>query len=164
MAERPLNDSFVHTYVPRRDLATIYLFLESQGVRTSSLSDLIRNIIEQFYFVVVNNLGGEPVLSSEDATRILKGAYQKVNLNSGGRHMPAYLKNLQREDLLLGRSPREDLIQQDQFVEATADNVASETEAALAEFRRMIQNESRRTDEENEGGNGEPIGGDPEGA
>lgn len=146
--QRPLNDSFVHTYVPRRDLAVLALFFESNREPAKSLSDLIRKAVYYFSRICVENWEAQDIISSEEATRVLSSLYPNSNLNRGGRLMPAYMKNLAKEETILDR-PRTPAVQRT-YMETTAQNIESQTEKALAEFRRMIANEqkvdSERTD------------------
>ena len=96
---KPLSDSVVQTYISRRHLATLILHFEDQGITVSSMSDMLRTVIQYFSQLAVNEWGAREILSSEDATEIIHRKFPKIELNPGDRMLPAYMKNVSRESL-----------------------------------------------------------------
>jgi hypothetical protein len=94
---QPLKDAVLQTYIPRRIMATLILHFEKEGIEVNSMSDLIRTVLQYFSQIAVNEWGAREVLSSEDATEIIKRKFPKIEMNPGGRMLPAYMKNIKRE-------------------------------------------------------------------
>lgn len=97
---RRVNDTVVQTRCDRRSLATILMFMRSKGVYVGSLSSLTRMIIEQMNRIVVDVEGGEEVLSTIDASEILRDL-GRASLNPGGRGMFTHVQQMQKEELFL---------------------------------------------------------------
>ena len=94
-----VNDTVVQTRCDRRSLATILVAFREKGAHVTSLSSLLRMIIEQMRYVVLNS-GTEEVLSTEDATTLIKGL-GRAGLNPGHRAMFTHKQQRERESSFL---------------------------------------------------------------
>lgn len=149
-SSKPLNDSVINGYVPRRDIATILIHFQEHGPEIKSMSELIREVIGQYAKLVVDQLEVPEVLSSEDATRIIREALPKTNLNPGGRNYPYYLKNLQAEEIafdpmqvpLRKRLTKTDIIQEEE-----KEAIAGSAQAALTAFRKQRDEQREKENE-----------------
>lgn len=94
-----VNDTVVQTRCDRRSLATILVDFRNRGANVSSLSSFLRMIIEQMHFIVVSQ-GAEEILSTEDATFMIKGL-GRAGLNPGMRAMFTHNQQSKKESLFL---------------------------------------------------------------
>lgn len=97
---RRVNDTIVQTRCDRRTLATLLEFFRNKGIHVSSLSDLIRVTMEQMRHFATEFEGAKDILSTEDATYILK-SLGRASLNPGGRNMFTHVQQMQKESIYL---------------------------------------------------------------
>lgn len=93
-----VNDSVISVRLDRRPLATLAMFFEKTGDYPTSISMLMRMIVEELKEILVSHSLIEEVVSTNDATIILR-RYGITNLNSGRRGERQYHKRLELEDL-----------------------------------------------------------------
>lgn len=95
-----VNDTVVQTRCDRRSLATILACFRNKGAYISSLSSLLRMIVEQMNFIVLAEKGTEEILSTEDATLMLK-ELGRAGLNPGERGMFTHDRQRKKEALFI---------------------------------------------------------------
>lgn len=99
-ATRNERDAIVQVWINRKDLATIGLFMESQGQRLLYMSDIVRFAIETTRALVLK-ANSPYVDSSAKATAFLETRF-RVNLNPQGKGQKNYVANLLKESGEIG--------------------------------------------------------------
>lgn len=143
MADRnrkPLRDAVFQTYISRRYIATLILHFEEQGIEITSMSDLVRTVLQFFSQIAVNEWGAREVLSSEDATEIIKRKFSNLELNPGGRMLPSYMKNVQRESIGYDDIPQ-GLTRTDRLEEEIEAEIEASIPSAIENFLEQMRRE-----------------------
>jgi hypothetical protein len=90
------GDSCIQVWLERRRLAMLSVWLDSNGVNTRFISDVVRESLNVLCEIIVSNGQGVEI-DTITAGNILESKY-RANLNSGGRGMKNLSHNLILED------------------------------------------------------------------
>lgn len=95
------NDGVVQSRVDKRYLATAYNYLQSKGIHSRTVSELIRGVLEEFVEILCANELAVFIETSEEARSILAIVYGHEALNPGRRGLKNEYSNLNIDSVIV---------------------------------------------------------------
>jgi len=145
------RDALVQTWVDRRKLAMLSIWLDEGGYGTRFLSDVVKITIDEIVEKLVREGMVRRVEFTDEATRILQSKY-KIDLNPSGRGVKNLVHNLTLDDLRRERSKVagvgesiDDLVSKMSIEEER--KMREEAEKAAEIYRKLEEEEERKKQE-----------------
>jgi len=145
------RDALVQTWVDRRKLAMLSIWLDEGGYGTRFLSDVVKITIDEIVEKLVREGMVRRVEFTDEATRILQSKY-KIDLNPSGRGVKNLVHNLTLDDLRRERSKVagvgesiDDLVSKMSIEEEK--KMREEAERAAEIYRKLEEEEERKKQE-----------------